>query len=1402
MERYPQRARDVTSKSIDGISDLVVWAPIKDGFIDAFSNVTYETRLRQVAEALHRVRVSAREYETLEPFPDTAKRILSLLDFRIGIVDRDLFEKDQPGRRGNGDYRPQRYMYLVATFDGPWEPYMRLIWHPLGSFLDLVLCNCEGYKLAMENDFETYAQWVRDHQLDSAIFYSTSGLTVTDKIYLSELERIQRETEPDDSDKIIAGLSIPHPDEAARRVRNKMCVDSLRLALEAINVLYKLTDYFPADTFDDENGDAHLLHRATHSLLGNYCFEDLRKTVVADDPHPQTGDDAQPFELAKKIFGMVEHLYKEPLDWYEQSDCPDDTKKEIKVEPDPPLGAEQIQKGLLTSYDDDLIVSHGALLLLRVNDMEKAKEFIRLIDWSWESPGSAPPISKRFDTRFWDRMYRNILFTYEGLKRFGLAEERRKEFPEEFRQGMADRAPMLGEKYANHPRHWKLPKRNWMIDGPPEGPPVELSEVDFAIHVRCGATAQSENEQMPNTFAPFVDEARAVVSESSLVGVEEFYGVFATQYATALLESVSEEEPQPGAFDWLLADFLSKNKDIRSPIVVFVGFIHYLGERYGFSILSVEPMFRPDPETRATLGKTSIANAVTTRDHFSFRDGISQPVITSSQADPDRLSPSQVYAGDVVCGYRNTRGDVHRDWMQDSLLFNGSFVAVRKISQNVPEFMDFIDNEPALKGGAKLVGRDQDGNPLVNKPLPDNNFTFEGDTKGQNCPLTAHIRMSNPRGTENGRKHPMVLRRGMSYGNRYRKPTETDPGNADEPRGIMFMAFCASLAEQYEIIQRWLNAGNPTNVSSSQNDPLTGVMPPNGKQTFRFLDDAGAVQRFEISKAFTGLEWGHYFFCPSKNALREITQEHRKPGLHVPRIEEGEAVIREIERLPKHRQQEEWKRILEDFLTKDPTQHDIAPRIWEAIQVRGGAYRVESGIAYDEGGPEAEQPVIIVTDPDLIHDVFQNKCEDTLSGGPVDTCPYSSKEQNRRIEEQNGGFGTIYVGLDAPCRSLGINTFKVSRYFKEAYPTNDFLMKYTLEAAIDAGYAAGKEALKAQKKVAEDLAQMREGAPGFKGKATREFKLELGRQYIQPALALLCRGWFGIPDTEYILSGGWNWNNPRTPVCPGDFLSPSRHAFYPRPTTAITKYGLRHGSALRAAVRSYVSANWDKPERMNGAIAKDMHDAIWKKADAATSEDEKKYYQELLGRNLIGIMIGALPPMDANLRFALFEWLDSKTLWHHQDRFRRNKLWGEVPGLRDVAKEVLMGPLSEAMCIRPAPDLIYRTVDHDTVRIGNVIANKGEMVILCLPGATQAALKQGNPDVKLIFGGNRKDEDGNPARDHPLHACPAQDMAMGGMIGILTALLNAGRIQALPASLIVRISDWDEIPPIEPPQPA
>jgi hypothetical protein len=40
---------------------------------------------------------------------------------------------------------------------------------------------------------------------------------------------------------------------------------------------------------------------------------------------------------------------------------------------------------------------------------------------------------------------------------------------------------------------------------------------------------------------------------------------------------------------------------------------------------------------------------------------------------------------------------------------------------------------------------------------------------------------------------------------------------------------------------------------------------------------------------------------------------------------------------------------------------------------------------------------------------------------------------------------------------------------------------------------------------------------------------------------------------------------------------------------------------------------------------------------------------------------------------------------------------------------------------------------------------------------------------------------------HPVHACPAYEMAMGTMLGVLTALLRAGEIQALPQPFLVRL---------------
>ena len=168
----------ISSKHLESVSDLTLTAPIKQGFIDAFEAVTYETRLGKVLEALFKIRSTAREYSKIKPFVDSAERIQSLLDYRLAILD---------------DCEPHRLL-LSATFDKPFEPYMRLIWNPLGPLLDVIFCNCEGYVTATGHGFPQYLDWVRRAQVDTNFFYSAYGLSVGDIDYLLKVDSLQRES--------------------------------------------------------------------------------------------------------------------------------------------------------------------------------------------------------------------------------------------------------------------------------------------------------------------------------------------------------------------------------------------------------------------------------------------------------------------------------------------------------------------------------------------------------------------------------------------------------------------------------------------------------------------------------------------------------------------------------------------------------------------------------------------------------------------------------------------------------------------------------------------------------------------------------------------------------------------------------------------------------------------------------------------------------------------------------------------------------------------------------------------------------------------------------------------------------------------------------------------------------
>jgi Dyp-type peroxidase family len=286
------------------------------------------------------------------------------------------------------------------------------------------------------------------------------------------------------------------------------------------------------------------------------------------------------------------------------------------------------------------------------------------------------------------------------------------------------------------------------------------------------------------------------------------------------------------------------------------------------------------------------------REHFGFADGLAQPSIAAVAAD-DRSRPvgptkregqgtpvrsagwKAVAPGEFVLGYPDEAGIV-ADTPVEPLRRSGSYMVVRKLRQNVALFHRYLmnaaggDEDEARWLAAKIVGRWQDGTPIVKSPEPpdeeqiagepDNDFRYADDEHGLRCPLGAHIRRANPRdalgfGGQLTARHRMI-RRGMPYG-----PPPVNPAVEDGiERGLMFVCYQASIERQFEVVQgRWLADGDAFGLGGDR-DFLLGGEDPNGKMMIQ-----GKRPRFLAPRrSFVVNRGGGYFFAPGIGALRAI----------------------------------------------------------------------------------------------------------------------------------------------------------------------------------------------------------------------------------------------------------------------------------------------------------------------------------------------------------------------------------------------------------------------------------------------------------------------------------------------------------------------------------------------------
>lgn len=328
---------------------------------------------------------------------------------------------------------------------------------------------------------------------------------------------------------------------------------------------------------------------------------------------------------------------------------------------------------------------------------------------------------------------------------------------------------------------------------------------------------------------------------------------------------------------------------------------------------------------------------------FGFADGISQPSVDWSQQQTtdthnrDRYS-NLLAVGEVVLGYPNEykqytarplinpktdplAADLPNaadDPKFKDFARNGTYLVLRQLDQDVPGFWQFVDKstksdpEKREQLAAAMVGRQRNGSPLVPESVEDipgipsddhiNRFTYQGDPGGNQCPIGAHIRRSNPRTGDLpsgsscifsrllkilgfGLKRPdedlvassrfhRLLRRGRGYGPVLAPEDAVKPNAPAAERGLQFICLVANISRQFEFVQNAWSMSSKFGGVQHERDPLLGhrkpLMSGAGTDQFNRPDPTGPVQKTCHLPQFITVRGGGYFFMPGLSTLKYL----------------------------------------------------------------------------------------------------------------------------------------------------------------------------------------------------------------------------------------------------------------------------------------------------------------------------------------------------------------------------------------------------------------------------------------------------------------------------------------------------------------------------------------------------
>lgn len=268
----------------------------------------------------------------------------------------------------------------------------------------------------------------------------------------------------------------------------------------------------------------------------------------------------------------------------------------------------------------------------------------------------------------------NLAFTFWGLAALGLPTLTLQSMPQEFIEGMKARAGLLGDDFASPQRPHDAQLRHWDEIWQNDGP-----DSDRQVHILVALNAQMNKD---GTSVPELQEMT----------------------------------------DYILGE---------------------CGKSGGYvTVLSGHgPKQTPYQDASALLDKEL---KPTPKEHFGFTDGFGDPVFEGQYPEgiemkeaigSGKILPNQTWAplatGEFLLGYPDEAQEVPPASMPLELTRNGTFMAYRKLHQNVAQFMAYLQAEAVnyakVNGmsdlqeaeatiAAKIVGRWSDGVPLMVAP--------------------------------------------------------------------------------------------------------------------------------------------------------------------------------------------------------------------------------------------------------------------------------------------------------------------------------------------------------------------------------------------------------------------------------------------------------------------------------------------------------------------------------------------------------------------------------------------------------------------------------------------------------------------------------------------------------------